>query len=365
VKDKLGKTLYLGSYAEIPVYVHWTFAFTFLFALFLTYKEGFALINLFWYSTYIISIFLCVILHEFGHALAAKRYGVSTKDIIISPIGGVARLKGMPKKPIQELVIAIAGPLVNVAIAILLFLLFSLVFSGASFFSIIEENASPIGIENFLCMMVIINIGLFVFNLFPAFPMDGGRILRALLAMKFGKLKATRIASFIGQSLAIIMVVYAIWIAHPTLIFIGGFVYLMAGMENKQTEIQDKLQRTMVHEIMEKNFMRIYGFYTLDKVQHLYANTENKNFLVFNDKNEVIGSLPQYYIDELTNSKDNLDSAASTFMSSLYGFFQWDQDVETVFRYMNEKGWAIAGIKNGDQLIGVIDRHQINSFLKS
>ncbi len=365
MKDKLGKTLYLGTYAKIPVFVHWTFAFMFLFALFLTVEEGFSWLSLFWYSTYIVAIFFCVILHEYGHALAARNYGVPTKDIIISPIGGVARLEGMPKKPKEELVIAIAGPLVNVALAIAVFLLFSLLYSGSALIANLEQNANPIGVENFLRMMIIINVVLFLFNLFPAFPMDGGRILRALLAMRFGRLKATRIASITGQCLAVMMMAYAVWATHPTLIFIGGFVYLMAGMENKQTVIQEKLQRTKVHEIMEPNFMRIYGFYDLEKVKHLYQQSGYKNFLVFDESNNVIGSLPQYYLDQLSNSNTSMDALTCTFMSSLYGFFQLDQDVETVFKYMNEKGWAIAGIKNGDQLVGVIDRHRINSFLKS
>ncbi|MFM7155092.1 MAG: M50 family metallopeptidase, partial [Bacteroidota bacterium] len=155
------------------------------------------------YTALFMSLFVCVLLHEYGHALAARRYGVKTQDIVLMPIGGVARLEKMPDKPMQEFVVAIAGPMVNVVIAILLILgiwlftdpayielMTNLVISAEEGNSIIEESGIQIPQPlQFAINLAILNIVLVVFNMIPAFPMDGGRVFRALLSMKTGRPK--------------------------------------------------------------------------------------------------------------------------------------------------------------------------------
>ena len=166
-------------------------------------------------------LFLCVLLHEFGHVFAARRYGVQTPDITLLPIGGVARLERIPEKPSEELVVALAGPAVNVVIAALLFL----VLGGLpSMGDGMQVQNSGVGMLERLAW---VNISLVVFNLVPAFPMDGGRVLRAMLAYRLGYARGTRIAAGVGQAVAFALGLLGLF-GNPLLIFIALFVYMGA-----------------------------------------------------------------------------------------------------------------------------------------
>ncbi len=172
---------------------------------------------------FILLLFACVVLHELGHVLAARRYGVQTPDITLLPIGGVARLERIPEKPSQEFVIAIAGPAVNVVIAAILLVILGGILPAGSL-----ELDNP-GV-NLLARLAGANIFLVVFNLIPAFPMDGGRILRAALAHWLGYTQGTRIAATVGQVLAFGFGFLGLF-GNPLLLFIALFVYLGATAE--------------------------------------------------------------------------------------------------------------------------------------
>jgi Zn-dependent protease len=172
---------------------------------------------------FILAIFGCVLLHEMGHALAARRYGIATRDITLLPIGGLARLEGMTESPRQELAIALAGPAVNVAIA------------GALWLSLLRGNMTlPFslapGIVQFATQLLAVNLSLAVFNLLPAFPMDGGRVLRAILASFISYERATEMAARMGQGLAICLAVLGLF-GNPNLLLIALFVFLAARSE--------------------------------------------------------------------------------------------------------------------------------------
>lgn len=224
--------LSLGTYFRIPVFIHWSFALILIFISYVVISEQMAALQAIAFSLYVLIVFFCVILHEYGHALMARRYGIETQDIIITAIGGLARLKGMPREPKGELMIAIAGPLVNLVIAMFIFL--TLFVCGIGIISPDVEDLSiltnPIG---FLHLVLVLNVILFLFNLIPAFPMDGGRILRAILSIRLGRQKATFIASIIGRILALGFILFAAYNGIPGLFFIGIFIFIMAGKENK------------------------------------------------------------------------------------------------------------------------------------
>lgn len=179
---------------------------------------------------FILAVFGCVLAHEFGHVLTARRYGIETRDITLLPIGGVANIERMPDRPGQEFVIAIAGPAVNVAIAIVLIVLF-----GVSFTPERMADIEQGGLD-FITNLAYVNIALVVFNLLPAFPMDGGRVLRALLAMRLGRLRATRIAATIGQIVAFGLGFLGLF-GSPLLIFIAIFVFIAATSERHLVEM--------------------------------------------------------------------------------------------------------------------------------
>src|SRR5215469_12889749 len=176
---------------------------------------------------FILALFLCVLLHEFGHAFAARAFGIQTPDITLLPIGGVARLNRIPDEPWQELVVAVAGPLVNVVVAAVLGFVVHMNGLLGQRESIENPRIAP------LAQLVSVNIMLVLFNLIPAFPMDGGRVLRALLAMAMPYARATQIAARIGQGLAIVFGVIGLFghPSNPLLIFIAFFIFAGAQQE--------------------------------------------------------------------------------------------------------------------------------------
>jgi Zn-dependent protease len=184
----------------------------------------------------ILALFGCVLLHEFGHAFAAMGFGIKTPDITLLPIGGVARLSRIPDKPWQELVVAVAGPLVNVVIAAVLIF----VIHGTTEILQIEELENP-RIE-LLGKLASINVMLVLFNMIPAFPMDGGRVLRSLLAMLMPHALATQIAAWIGQGLAIVFAIFGLLHRNPFLIFIAIFIFFGAQQEVAMSKVHRSSQ---------------------------------------------------------------------------------------------------------------------------
>jgi Zn-dependent protease len=234
----------LGEVAGIGVFVHWSFLILPILIAWPALANG-AVAAALSSVLFVLAVFGCVALHELGHALAARRYGIDTLDITLLPIGGLARLERMPRKPIQELVIALAGPAVNVAIAAAIFA--GLHLAGGIRAMLVSANivASP-----FLVQLMWANVALVLFNLLPAFPMDGGRVLRALLALRMPYLRATEIAAGIGQALAIVLGIIGFSAGGmQMLMLVALFVFLAA-----RSELQMVRARTMAEQRMRGSF---------------------------------------------------------------------------------------------------------------
>ncbi len=182
-----------------------------------------------------LAVFGTIILHELGHALAAARYGIPTRDITLWPIGGVARLERMPREPKQELVVALAGPAVNVALMGVLGIVGNFI---ALFFA-----QYPLGVTagGLVSRLIWVNGFLALFNLLPAFPMDGGRVLRAFLAMRMQYVQATGIAASTGRMMSVLFGFAGLLVfEHPMLVLIALFVWSAAGSEEKMTRMREK-----------------------------------------------------------------------------------------------------------------------------
>jgi Zn-dependent protease/predicted transcriptional regulator len=233
----------LGSFAGIRVYVHWTFTLLLGWILLSHLGRGHDWVEAWQAVAFILALFGCVLLHEFGHALTAKRYGIPTKDITLLPIGGVARLERLPENPRQELWVTLAGPAVNVVIAGILFLVLSFIYRMNVF------GSAQLLKGSFLLQLMWVNVALAVFNLLPAFPMDGGRVLRALLSMRMGRAKATRLAANVGQGMAILFGI-AGFLGNPMLIFIAIFVYLGAEAEAQAVATLSVMDGLVVRDAM-------------------------------------------------------------------------------------------------------------------
>jgi Zn-dependent protease len=214
----------LGRICEIEICLHWSFLIVPVWIASASLAAGVGWESAGTTIVFVVAVFACVLLHELGHALAARRYGIATRDITLLPIGGLARLEDIPRHPYQELVIALAGPIMNVAIA------------GAIGLGILVGGIVPgkpamlPSIDSFVVELAVANLVLAVFNLLPAFPMDGGRVLRALLAMFVSYRGATRIAAAVGQGLAICLVIAGLF-GSWNLLLVGLFVFVAARSE--------------------------------------------------------------------------------------------------------------------------------------
>jgi Zn-dependent protease len=223
----------LGKAFGIPLFVHPTFLLIVFWVLYQSRGQG-AFASVF-VLTWVLTVFACVVLHELGHALTARYFGISTVDITLYPIGGVARLSRLTERPHEELCIALAGPAVNVVIAALLtpLLLVAAIarvpFSDLESFSL-AEGALPILAKFTMCVWVS-NIGLVIFNMIPAFPMDGGRVLRALLSAWLGHVRATDIAGRIGLVMAMLLAALAVFSGNPMLLLVALFVAFVGHQE--------------------------------------------------------------------------------------------------------------------------------------
>lgn len=271
-------SLKLGKLLGIDVYLHFTFLFLLVFLGFYYWRTTQNVEAALRGVAFIVALFGCVVLHELGHALMARRYGIKTRDITLLPIGGIARLERMPEKPMQELWVALAGPAVNVVIAAILWV--GLAASGG--FTPVEEVSVTGGA--FWQRLLMLNLILVAFNLLPAFPMDGGRVLRALLALRLGRRRATAIAANVGQGMAILFGIVGFFY-NPFLVFIGIFVYLGAQAEAGMVEMQSALEGLRARDAMVTRFRTLAAQDTLPMaVTELLAGSQQDFPVVENDK---------------------------------------------------------------------------------
>jgi len=198
-------------------------------------------------------LFGIVLAHEFGHAVAAQRYGIKVHDIVLLPIGGVARLARMPEKPGQELVVALAGPAVNLALIVLLgpILMLRMMGDFRAGLSLVLPAVMQPGLFNLIAFLVLINVSLLVFNMIPAFPMDGGRVLRAALALKLPYRRATTIAVTVGRLFAVLFGVFGFMTGNISLMLVAMFVFFGAGAEQLDVAQRESLRGLTVSEVVD------------------------------------------------------------------------------------------------------------------
>lgn len=242
----------LFTFKGIQVRLHWSFIALPLYVGWSALNEGLGWSHVGLRLGMVAIVFACVVLHEFGHALTARRFGVGTRDITLLPIGGVASLERMPEEPRHEFWITVAGPAVNLAIAVLAIIAMA-VLGLTGFFTDLFLGGAGMW-TNALLFLAGINLWLFLFNLIPAFPMDGGRILRSVLAMRMPRERATRIAAGLGRGVAIVGIGYGLLSGQPFLALIGFFVFVAAGAEARNVEQRAHLRGVRVQEVMRTRF---------------------------------------------------------------------------------------------------------------
>jgi len=276
-------TITIGQVAGTKIKVHLTFFILVAFWGMAGYQQG-GLPGAVAACLMLFALFACVLLHEFGHILMAGRFGVRTPDVILLPIGGVARLERIPDQPKQELLIALAGPAVTLVIVLVLYALLALG-GDAPRFGELDPNGP------FLETLMRVNFYLLVFNLFPAFPMDGGRVLRALLASRIGLVSGTRIAARFGQASAVVAGLYALSAGQPLLALVSLFVFLGAGAEAAAVETRAAGEGLNVGEMMVTHFRTIPVHATLSDAVELLLSGEQREFPVVDNMGRVEGVL--------------------------------------------------------------------------
>ena len=355
--------LNIGTYLGIPVKIHWTFGLLIIFVGYVGVTNGLDKGEIVAFGLYMMVLFLCVVFHEYGHAIMARKYGVKTKDIILSPIGGVARLESIPKEPYKELFIALAGPMVNVIIAVTLSIITISLYNGGILPS--SESLELLKYPSeFIRFVIVMNVALFIFNLIPAFPMDGGRVLRSLLAFKIGRKRATIIASIIGRILAIGFIILGLFNSYLLLTIIGVFIYVTAGSENRSVMMSDLLEKTPVSKILNTHYTPIGLNENMDVPIEIFMRGGEKNFIVINELDgSVVGSLPELFLLD-TIKKGTMELKVFQVMSSMNKSINDKSTMMEAYNIMTQDGLAILSVVNDyGQMVGVIDRAAISRFL--
>jgi len=346
----------LGTIAGIGVFVHWTFSLLIAYIIFSNYRAGESTVQIFWSVVFVLSIFGTVFLHELGHALAAKRFHIKTKDITLLPIGGLARLDHIPEKPAEELIVAVAGPAVNLGLAAIT----ALVISFPSQESLTLQMTSGVTPQNFLLNFFVVNVWLALFNLIPAFPMDGGRVLRAILSMRMDRKDATNIAAKVGQLLAMGFVFLGFY-ANPFLIFIGLFIFLGAQAEASTAQTRFMLAGSTVNDVVMHHYETIDASETVSTAVHMLLNGQAKTFLVTQDGNPV-GTLSRDEII-LALSQSGGDSPVHSIMNKDLLFLQADTPLENAYLQMQQHRSSLMPVMADHKLLGTVDKENILEFL--
>jgi Zn-dependent protease/CBS domain-containing protein len=305
---------------------------------------------------FLVLLFACVVAHEFGHIFTARAFGVSTPDVVLLPIGGVARLERIPEEPWEEFLVAIAGPLVNVAITLALVALAGARLSSGDLHAVESPNVSMID------RLAAVNLFLAVFNMIPAFPMDGGRVLRALLASRMGYVRATEIAAFIGQGVAFALGFIGLFY-NPMLIFIAIFVYLAASSEAHLIAIRAMSQGVPVSTAMMTQFATLTPEAAVEEAVETLLRTSQSEFPVVDATGKPVGLLGR---GDLIRALKQLgpNARVADAMSTTLPTIGHRRPLEEAFRTLQEKSApAVAVVDAGGRLVGLVTSETVGEML--
>jgi Zn-dependent protease len=352
----MGWSWRIGKIAGIDIFVHFTF-FILLGWIGISYylKEGNwgqALYGL----AFILTLFGIVVLHELGHALAARRYGIPTRDITLLPIGGVARLERMPERPEQELVVALAGPAVNVVLAIGLFLV---LWFGNAIGS--AENFFKVASESFIGQMFAVNVILAIFNMLPAFPMDGGRVLRAILAMNMDYAQATRIAAVVGQTMALLFGFLGLF-GNPFLIFIALFVWMGAANESGMVQIRSALAGLPVKVAMITDFKSLAPEDSLELAADYVLAGFQQDFPVVDGDEQVVGILTRRKMIEGLSRPGGTTTVGEMMIREFRTAEPGEMLESAIVRLQDGLHQTIPILQHG-RLVGLLNSENLSEFL--
>jgi Zn-dependent protease/predicted transcriptional regulator len=345
----------IGKFLGIDVFLHTTFFLLIGWIALSFWLQENSLVAVFSGVGFILALFASVVFHEYGHALTARRFGVKTRDITLYPIGGVARLERIPEDPKQELWIAIAGPAVNVVIAIVLFLW--LVINSAL------DPLSSLSLTggSFLERLMVTNLFLVAFNMIPAFPMDGGRVLRALLATRLEYTRATQIAASVGQGMAFLFGFIGLF-SNPFLVFIALFVWIGAQGEARMVTLKSALNGIPVKRAMLTNFNVLSQDDSLARVVDYVLSSDQKDFPVVAD-GQVVGVLSQSALLEGLRKNGEATLVGSVMRTEFETADSFEM-LDTAFARLQNCDCHTIPILHQEQLVGLLTMDNVGEFIR-
>jgi Zn-dependent protease/predicted transcriptional regulator len=346
----------LGNIAGIGIFMHWTFVLLIAFIIYSNYRTGHSAEQILWSVIFILSVFVTVFLHELGHALAAKKYNIKTKAITLLPIGGLAQLETIPEKPKEELVVAFAGPLVNILLALITGFFISI----PNMKELNVQLSGGVSANNFFLNFFIVNVWLAIFNLIPAFPMDGGRVLRALLSMKLERHVATSIAAGIGQFLALGFIFLGFY-SNPFLIFIGLFIMLGAQAEVQYTQTKYILKGYKVKDALMRQYQVIDFNETIKTAVQMLLNGQYKSFLV-TENNKAVGTLTSSEIIKALSATGETEIIHKVMNKNLI-FLNVSSSLESAYEQAIQNKTTLMAVEENNQLVGTLDTDNILEFI--
>ncbi len=306
---------------------------------------------------FIVLLFVCVVLHEFGHVFAARRYGIGTSDVTLLPIGGVASLERMPEKPSQEIFVALAGPAVNVVIALVLVGLLGARFDLSQMTQLQEATSTLTG------RVAAANVALVIFNLIPAFPMDGGRVLRALLAIPMGYTRATRVAATIGQGLAFLFALLGL-MGNPLLVLIAVFIFLAASGEAGYVQMRDYTRGYLASHAMITQFQSLGPDATADDAAALLLRTTQQEFPVVNAEGVMQGVLTRDQLISALQATSGGATPVADVMDREVTTVPENAHLDNIFQLLQRSGKRIVGVVDPRRrLVGYITAENLSELV--
>jgi stage IV sporulation protein FB len=348
-------SLNIGSVAGTAIRIHITFLLFLGWIFAASYVAGGA--DAAWGGLiFMVLLFLCVLLHEFGHIFTARAFGVRTPDVTLLPIGGVARLERIPERPREEFLIAVAGPLVNVVIAFLL-----VTFAGANLHTTHLEEVGNVKIS-LIDRLAVVNLFLAAFNMIPAFPMDGGRVLRALLSARLGFVRATEIAAMVGQGFAFLLGFVGLFY-NPILIFIAIFVYLAAASEAHMVSLRSVSQGVPVSAAAMTQIASLTPDAHIDEAVQTLLQTSQSEFPVIDGVGKPVGLLGRSDIIRALKTLGP-DARVGEAMNTTLPLIDRRRHLDEALRMLQEKqAPAVAVVEADGRLLGLITSETIGEML--
>ncbi len=343
----------------IPIELH----ISFLLLMVLIYAAAFIGFISLYFAFLLTLLFVTVVIHELSHSYVAKRYGVGIERIVLFPIGGVSAMEEIPKDPNKELKIALAGPLTNIIIAVICLLLV-LILGYSEFItltSIFLLNTGETSLALFLINFFGVNLVLGVFNLLPAFPMDGGRVLRAYLARNRDYLDATKTAAKVGKQFAILMAIAGVVLLNFILILIAVFIYLGADQEYQAILVSNMLEGVLVKDIMTSNVETLNPDNTVNEALYKMFRQKHMGYPVL-ENNKLVGIIT---FDDISRiPEDKRDTLIGDIMTKNLILAYPEEGVATVFEKINRKAVGRLPVVENDQLVGIVSKTDVVKTLE-